>query len=634
MQRRIKTKKEYHLLTALRALGFVGVSLFHRFSHIFPGGYLAVIIFLLLSGFLTMMGADNKKNIDFKKSLYIFINKYIKILGPVLFIMAIVMGFSLAFAREVFDDSIKSVIPVALNFENIQKILINEDYFNQLGNFNIFNHLWYVSMYMQFIAIFMVIDGFTKKLNDNVKLIVHLLITIVSFILMISLGKNNSDITRIYNGIDTRISAFTFGVFLYLLNKNYLSRIKYSESFLKISALVLGLLTVIPFFFVDGKDISSYKFIFIAYTLIVGLLTVVLFSYENTYYKARKNKYQLVSYIGNRSYYLYLWQYIVQILSVYFLHGLNNFLVVIIEIFAIFILSELTYIIFKNKKINLILIMISILALISLRITSASIGNAKEKEIAELRKEITANEEEIKKRNEEAKKNKEKQEKEKETTSESESETETETHDEPIDQNAIGEVDTKTIDELDQADDADFEEKAYDDFEFTENELDYLSKISITSVGDSVIINADSYIRKYIPNFYLDGEVGRDMVSGPDILSAVKENVGLGDIVLISLGSNGSANHADMERIMEIADNRDVYFVNTSHTQSYMDYVNNSIKEYCDSHDKAHMVDWRNYIKDKPDYLAADRTHPNIPGSDAFAKLIMRKILNVNKIAP
>lgn len=618
MQRRVKTKKEYYLLTALRALGFVGVSLFHRFSHIFPGGYLAVIIFLLLSGFLTMMGADNKKNIDFKKSLSIFINKYIKILGPVLFIMAIVMGFSLAFAREVFDDSIKSVIPVALNFENIQKILINEDYFNQLGNFNIFNHLWYVSMYMQFIAIFMVIDGFTKKLNDNVKLIVHLLITFVSFILMISLGKNNSDITRIYNGIDTRISAFTFGVSLYLLNKIYLSKLKFSESFLKIGGISLGVLCVIPFFLVNGKDIRSYKFIFIAFTIIAGLLTLTLFNYEKNYYKSRKNRFQLISYIGDRSYYLYLWQYVVQIFSVYFLHGMNNFLVAIIEIFAIFILSELTYIIFKNKKINLSLIMISILALIGLRITSASIGNAKEKEIAELRKEITTNEELIKKRNEEAKKK---------SSVKSNDKKE-------VKGKSIDDVDTKTLDALEKRGNHNFEEKAYDDFEFTENELDYLSKISITSVGDSVIINADSYIRKYIPNFYLDGEVGRDMVSGPEVLSAIKENVGLGDTVVISLGSNGSANHKDMERIMEIADGRDVYFVNTSHTQSYMDYVNNSIKEYCDSHDKVHMVDWRNYIKDKPDYLAADRTHPNIPGSDAFAKLIMRKILNVNKIAP
>ena len=152
-------------------------------------------------------------------------------------------------------------------------------------------------------------------------------------------------------------------------------------------------------------------------------------------------------------------------------------------------------------------------------------------------------------------------------------------------------------------------------------------------MGDSVIINADSYIRKYIPNFYLDGEVGRDMVSGPDILSSIKNNYGLADIVLISLGSNGSANEADLEKIMQIADGRDVYFINTSHTQSYMDVVNKSLASFTEKNDKAHLVDWREFVKDRPDLLAPDRTHPNVEGSDDFAKLIMRKILNVNKVA-
>ena len=629
MQRKANKKKEYHLLTAFRALGFIGISLFHRFSHIFSGGYLAVIIFLLLSGFLTMMGADHKKNTSFKNSLSIFLNKYIKILGPVLFIMAIVMGFSLAFAREVFDDSIKSVIPVALNFENIQKILINEDYFNQLGNFNIFNHLWYVSMYIQFIAIFMVIDALTKKFNDKLKLLVYSLITIISFILLRRLGKTDSDITRIYNGIDTRISAFTLGVSLYILNKNYLSKINFDESHLKISTIVLLFLSLIPLFFVNGKEISSYKFIFIAYTIIAGLLTISLFNYEKRYYKTRKNSFvsKLVSYIGDRSYYLYLWQYIVQIFSVYFLQGTNNFLRILIEILLLFLLAELTYVIFKKKKINLSLITISIICLLGLRITSAKIGNAKEKEIAELRKEITANEELIKKRNEESKKKTQKKTKIKGKDKDSQS-------DDVDKKDSTDEIDVKTIDDLDREENTNFEEKAYDDFEFTDKELDYLSNVSISAVGDSVIINADSYIRKFIPNFYLDGKVGRDMVSGPEILSEIKTNIGLGDIVVISLGSNGSANHSDMDKIMEIADGRDVYFVNTSHTQSYMDYVNSSLKEYCDSHDKAYLVDWREYIKDRPDYLAADRTHPNVPGSDAFAKLILRKILNVNKVKP
>ena len=63
-----------------------------------------------------------------------------------------------------------------------------------------------------------------------------------------------------------------------------------------------------------------------------------------------------------------------------------------------------------------------------------------------------------------------------------------------------------------------------------------------------------------------------------------------------------------------------------------MDYVNKSLLEFTENNEKAHLVDWRGFIKDKPDLLAPDRTHPNKEGSDDFAKLIMRKILNVNKV--
>ena len=173
---------------------------------------------------------------------------------------------------------------------------------------------------------------------------------------------------------------------------------------------------------------------------------------------------------------------------------------------------------------------------------------------------------------------------------------------------------------------------AYDNFDFTENELNFIKDLHITAVGDSVLINIDKYLRQYIPNLYLDGEVGRDMIQGPEVLQAIRNNIGLGDIILVSLGSNGSANHNDMQAIMDIAEGRDVYFVNTSHLQSYMDKVNNDMKEFVDQNSKAHLINWREYVKDRPDLLAVDRTHPNVEGSESYAKLVVRKILNVNKI--
>ena len=615
MRKKRKVKKEYYTLNILRAVAFLGVSLFHRYAHFVPGGYLAVIIFLTLSGFLTMRSSENKKEVSLKS----IIRKFISIMSPVYFIMAIATVISIFFARDIFDDSIKSVIPVALNFENIRRILAGDDYFNQLGNFNIFLHMWYVSIYMQFIAIFTLIDRLITRNNRNkTRLILYSIITIISFSLLIYFAKSPKNITRIYYGIDTRISAFSLGIILFLLGSYLKDKINLDRNTHKIINMGLGVLTILPFFFIDGSKISSYKVFFIAYTILVGLLILSLYNYEDMYLKDIKSHNiptNILLYIGDRSYFLYLWQYIVQIFFVYFIVGkINSFVSFLLEIIVLVMLSELTYKIFKRKSKQVNFLIISAGLLIVLSIVSLFIGNKKDKEIKELKKEIESNQSEIEKRNKASINNKKSSTK---TSSEQKNKTNRKSRKKY--------PSVKTID-------PNFKAKDYDNFDFTDKEKEYLADLHVTAIGDSVIINADSYIRKYIPNFYLDGKVGRDMVDGPAVLSSVKQNVGLGDIVIVSLGSNGSANEKDLKQIMEISDGRDVYFVNTSHTQSYMDYVNKCLKEFTDKTPKAHLVDWREFVKDRPDLLAPDRTHPNVEGSDYFGKLIMRKILNVNKV--
>ena len=247
--------------------------------------------------------------------------------------------------------------------------------------------------------------------------------------------------------------------------------------------------------------------------------------------------------------------------------------------------------------------------------------------MAELKARFEQSQEEIKKQNELQKKKNSKKEK----ASKKQADSENKADEKDIDkENNSEEKERKNLKKAD----SDFKEKAYDDFDFTENELDYVKDISVSAVGDSVLINIDKYLRNYMPNLYLDGKVGRDMPEGPGILQAIKDNVGLGDIVLISLGSNGSANHRDMQAIMDIADGRDVYFVNTSHLQSYMDKVNSDMADFVKDNPKAHLIDWRSYVKDRPELLAVDRTHPNVEGSQAYADLVIRKILNENKVRP
>ena len=611
MNSRRKLNKKYNYLTILRAIAFFGVSLFHTYSHFVPGGYLAVIIFLVLSGFLTVKTADNK-TYDIKTKLKV---KFINILSPVYLIMATSLIFSFIFARTIFDDSIKSVLPVALNFENIRRIIAGDDYFNQLGNFNMFLHMWYVSLYMQFIAIFLIIDQFLNNpKKNNKRILVYSILTIISFVSIFLFGKSPDDITRIYYAIDTRFSAFGIGILAYLINEKFDKGKIISESTYKIAILILGLVLIIPFFLVNGKNISSYHAVFIIYTIAVGILIAFLYNYERiNIINHRKHTflYNFLIYIGDRSFHLYLWQYIVQIFVVYLAPRLmdNILLNLLAQFLIVIVLSEICFQLLKSKNLRKYILMASLIVFVILSITSLVLGNSKNDEIDNLRNDIKASQEKIDLANKEIlEKNK------KENLKKVEKK-----EDKPL-------PETKKLED-------NFKEKSYDDFDFSKKELEYLSNLNVTAVGDSVIINADSYIRKFIPNFYLDGEVGRDMVSGPDILTQIKNNYGLGDLILVSLGSNGSANQSDLEKIMQIADGRDVYFVNTSHTQSYMDYVNKNLASFTEKNDKAHLVDWRSFVKDRPDLLAPDRTHPNVEGSDDFAKLIMRKILNVNKVS-
>ena len=626
-----KDRRKYYYLSILRALALIAVSTYHLFAHAFPGGFLAVIGFLSMSGFLMEMTNDRYLSLE---DILLSIKKRIsKIMPPIIFLMAISLLLSLIFAREIFDDSAKSSLATAFCFENIRQILAGASYFDRNGNFNLFIHLWYISIYVQFIFIFYLLTLVGRKINsDLVKIFLISLLTLGSIGLSYYLANKDVPIIRIYYGTDTRIYAFFMGMIFYLLYKNYGRYLEISKRALKIIVGLLGILLFVPMFFINGEDINIYKTFFLIYTLVFNLLIFFIFKLENSLDK-RERKLgwggSILVFIGSRSLYYYILQYIVQVFFSYFLINIfdNKIIYYGLQVAWILFLGEICYAIFSRKKINKFLVLIPFVSLIIFNIISLAIGNKKEQEMAELKARFEQSQEEIKKQNElQKKKNSEK-----EKVSKDKADSKNKADEKDTDkENKSEEKQRKNLKKAD----SDFKEKAYDDFDFTENELDYVKDISVSAVGDSVLINIDKYLRNYMPNLYLDGKVGRDMPEGPGILQAIKDNVGLGDIVLISLGSNGSANQKDMQAIMDIADGRDVYFVNTSHLQSYMDKVNSDMADFVKDNPKAHLIDWRSYVKDRSELLAVDRTHPNVEGSQAYADLVIRKILNENKVRP
>lgn len=608
-KKRIK-KIKFNYITMLKALSLIAVSLYHLFSHRLSGGFLGVIIFMIISGFfLAKSSKKSSEIIDINFFIGKIKRRIFKIVSPMWVIVSISLLVSLIFARDIFDDSIRSSIPTILGFENIRAIIKGISYFDRSGNFNIFTHLWYISVYVQFIIIYYTIDYLINRYQLNSKRIeIFAIITVISTAMSFYLSFTKKSVIRIYYGTDVRLAAFFVGVIGFLIYDK--CKDKLDKLDLKKIIYVLLALVIVPFFFINGKNLWVYRTFFLVYQLIVVALIIVIHRFEENNPKKYKDYnpfFKFLICLGDRSYYYYLWQYIVQVFMTYLLINkiANRVLFYLVELVVLVVLAEISYYFRRVKKSSNIKSLIGALFLVGiLNIVSLAIGNKKEAQMNEFKKEFSKNEEEIDKRNELAKKNNKTKPK-----------------------KNISTKDKKQVND-------NFKEKPYDDFDFTENELNYLKNISITAIGDSVLVNIDSYLREFVPNLYLDGEVGRSMSGGPNTLLNIESQVGLNDFILVVLGSNGLESTDDMQKIVDEAGGRDVYFVNTSHLQSYMDQVNKEIKTFTDNNPKAHLVDWRSFVKDRDDLLAVDRVHPNVDGSYGFAKLILRKILNTNKVNP
>ncbi|MFR6436564.1 MAG: acyltransferase family protein, partial [Peptoniphilaceae bacterium] len=132
-------EKEIKSFTGLRALALWGVILYHLYPHKIVGGYLGVVMFFLLSGYLLMSQHLSEKNhAPFKK----LAKQYKKLTPPLVFVVAVVVFIAvLAFQGE-FRDVAASGISAIFGVNNWQQILRGFSYFDLHGKFLPFTHFW------------------------------------------------------------------------------------------------------------------------------------------------------------------------------------------------------------------------------------------------------------------------------------------------------------------------------------------------------------------------------------------------------------------------------------------------------------------------------------------------------------
>ena len=153
---------------------------------------------------------------------------------------------------------------------------------------------------------------------------------------------------------------------------------------------------------------------------------------------------------------------------------------------------------------------------------------------------------------------------------------------------------------------------------------------TVSVIGDSIFLGAAPSFQKIQKNAIIDAKISRQVYQGIDVAKKMKKKGRLGDIVIISLGTNGKFNPATGKKLINcIGKKRSIYWINTyGKNLSWQKEVNTAIQNLADKNENVHVIPWAKEAKNHPDWFYQDGTHLNTKGQDGFSRFIKKQFSN------
>ena len=563
-----KKNKYYYRLDVIRVISCVGVLLYHL--NLLKGGFIAVCVFLTLSGYLSCLSFLHKSSFSI---LEYYISRIKKIYVPLLVVSFITLAVLSLFPSINWLTLKPETTSVLFGYNNFWQLKANLDYFARHID-SPFMHMWYISLLLQFELVFPIFFLLLKKIGDVTKKIIPSVISfifgIVSFIYFYKMLESGNIMGAYYHTFARSFSCFfgiSFGFFSFYY-KSFLSEKIGKVGLDKVVFFVYFILLFLLFFMVNVG--TKYLSLFM---LLSSLIGVRLIDYGTL--KSRENGNGIVKFLSSISYEIYLVQY--PIIFIFQNISLDYIMKIICVILLTLVCSWILHFSFYSKK--------KIRWLFCFLLLGVSIYGGYQYVIT---KDYT---EEMKNLEKKLAENKLLAEKKKVEY-----------------QNRLKEEQEKWNLELDE-------------FNVKEEELkEKVTHLSVVGIGDSVMLGASNALYKVFPNGYFDGKVNRTEIEARDILIDLKNKGMLGDVLIFNLGTNGECAANCKKRIMEVVGNRLVFWVNA--TNPDYDTCNPNIEKAAREYSNIHVVDWVSVANQHPEYLAADRVHVGGVGARVYSQTV------------
>lgn len=575
MSDKIGKKRYLPSIDGLRAVAIIFVILYHFQFPFAQGGFIGVDIFFVLSGYLItnslMIEWHQTKQFDFKQ---FWLKRLRRLLPAVVTLLIVVLIVCFFFFPSSFKKSWSDSIAALFYVSNWWYIFKKVPYFDSFGTPSPFKHLWSLAIEEQFYLLWPVaLLGLLKWLKKRQRVLLAIITAGIFSAVLMAVLYNPNAIDRVYYGTDTRIFAILAGCGLAFLWPYYYLEANFGQKAQRIldgagtGALVALLIIALL--------INEYQtFLYHGGLVLVALFTVVLLAVivhpSSKLGKLFANP--AFSWIGKRSYSLYLWHYpVVALFTPVKLVGTFHIGLVLMQLALIVVLANFSYMWIEEpiRKHGLKASFKSLKAVSKKQLyyPAASIGI-----IVVLSLGIWGTNQFLTRANAKVTKP-----------------VETETSEVPVKKETLTQV---------------------------------------LAIGDSIMLGIKDQLEEAVPGIEVDGKVGRQLVDAKKLVDEKYGDYNHKDAaIFIELGSNSPFNSKDLSTFLTLFDKANVYLINTRVPRNWESEVNSMLTEAATESENVTLVDWYSIASQAPGLLAEDGVHLSEgDGKASYVSLITNEL--------
>jgi peptidoglycan/LPS O-acetylase OafA/YrhL len=569
----------------LRAVAVIAVLLYHLGIDWIPGGFLGVDLFFVISGYvitgLILDSIERSGGLDLRAFYLSRVRRLLPALIAMVIFTTIYIGVYAPETVRRFLGDLPYVFSGTMNWALVNR---QQDYFEAIGRPPLLQHTWSLAVEAQFyliwpLVLLFVLRYFGKKNISLVALAIALASGIALFVYSIQIDIRESAVSHVYFGTDTHSIGLFLGAALAVSWKpqNLTKEItKRAQDFIDLIGVFgfLGLLSA--FLFVNESDPTLYRVAF-PLTAIFGCATLISVIHPASRFAPLLST-KPALWIGERSYGIYLWHWIVFQLTRPSLDLVgDDWALYSLRVLIVFALADISYryietpvrrgsfelwlrgMKYRTRAVRIRQKLSSLLAVVlTLAATSLISINAIERA-----DEIAAKE---KRAQQEA---------------------------------AIGSNDGVITDS---------------------------ATPGLWVTGDSVILGIRNVLASFEKIELINARVGRQIGELIEVAKTDQKFVA-DSTVILNMGNNNRLVESDITSLMEIVKNQPrIIVVNTAVPRSWRDENNALIAKVAANYSNTTVVDWNAISTNHPEYFASDGVHLNPQGVNAYVAAILEEL--------